>query len=204
MATSAQILNLGRSGAVDVLLTHAPVQEGAFLDEENPQLSEIVVRSEFLLVGPPDLASRLDGLSTVDAFARIFDNGYRFVSRADGSGTHETELRQWKDGVAPSATWYISTGQGMGLTLQVADQRVAFTLAEAGAFYGSENLGNLSPVELLDPPANPYRITVTEDAPDGARQFAEWMLSEAGRNAINRINQDLFGAIVYVPSSGDG
>ncbi len=202
--SSAQILNLGRSGAVDVLLTHAPVQEAAFLAEQDPQLSEIVVSSEFLLVGPPDLAPMLDGLSTVDAFARILDNGYRFVSRGDGSGTHETELEQWREGIAPTGTWYISTGQAMGLTLQVADQRDAFTLAEAGAFLGSENLSNLTPVELVDPPANPYRITVTADAPDGALEFAEWMRSEAGRDAINRINQALFGAIVYAPSSGDG
>ena len=202
--SSAQILNLGKSGAADVLLTHAPVQEAAFLSEQDPLLSEIVVSSEFLLVGPPDLVPTLDGLSTVDAFARVSDNGYRFVSRGDGSGTHETELEQWQDGVAPTASWYISTGQGMGLTLQVADQRDAFTLAEAGAFFGSENLGNLAPVDLLDPPGNPYRITVTADAPVGALEFAEWMLSDAGHDAINRINQALFGAIVYAPKSSDG
>lgn len=199
--SSAQILNLGRSGAVDVLLTHAPAQEAVFLAEQNPQLSEIVVSSEFLLVGPPDLVATFAGLSTVKAFARINHNGYPFVSRGDGSGTHETELGQWPNGVAPTADWYISTGQGMGLTLQVADQRHAFTLAEAGAFFGSENLDNLAQVVLIDPPGNPYRITVTADAPAGAREFADWMLSEAGRAAINRINQALFGAIVYAPNS---
>ncbi|MDH3194543.1 MAG: substrate-binding domain-containing protein [Acidimicrobiia bacterium] len=199
--SSAQILNLGRSGAVDVLLTHAPDQEAVFLAEQNPQLSEIVISSEFLVVGPPDLVPTFAGLSTVEAFARISHNGYPFVSRGDGSGTHETELEQWPNGVAPVAEWYISTGQGMGLTLQVADQRDAFTLAEAGAFFGSENLDNLAQVELIDPPGNPYRITVTADAPPGAREFADWMLSEAGREAINRINQALFGAIVYAPNS---
>ena len=199
--SSAQVLNLGRSGAVDVLVTHAPVQEAAFLAEQNPPLSEIVVSSEFLLVGPPNLTPIFAGLSTMEAFAWISDNGYSFVSRGDGSGTHETELEQWPNGVAPSADWYISTGQGMGLTLQVANQRDAFTLAEAGAFFGSENLDNLAQVDLIDPPGNPYRITVTADAPVGAREFADWMLSEAGHDSINRINQTLFGAIVYAPNS---
>ncbi len=196
--SSAQILSLGRSGAADILFTHAPEQESAFLADENPQLSEIVFSSEFLLVGPADRTASLNGLTTREAFAAIAANRFAFVSRGDGSGTHETELMQWAN-AAPSADWYLSTGQGMGLTLQVADQREAFTLAEAGAYYAAENLDRLVVVDLIDPPANPYRVTVIAAAPDAAVQFAEWLLSESGSMAMGRVNQELFGATVYQP-----
>ncbi len=197
--SSAQILNLGRSGAADVLFTHAPQQEADFLADENPQMSELVFASAFLLVGPTELAASLTGLTTREAFAAIASNGYRFVSRGDGSGTHETELSQWPGGAEPAADWYLSTGQGMGLTMQVADQRGAFTLAEAGAFYAVENLDRLIPVDLTDPPANPYRVTVIAGSPEEGLRFAEWLFSESGKATIVRVNQELFGATVYQP-----
>lgn len=196
--SSAEILSLGRSGTAEVLITHAPKQEAVFLADEQPRISKIAFSSVFVLVGPPGLADTLDGLTTAEAFAQIVNRGYGFVSRGDGSGTNETELNQWPSpGVAPDGDWYISTGQGMGLTLQVADQRGAFTLSELGAFLGAENLGHLARVELVDPPTNPYRITVIESASQASLDFAEWLLGSDGQAAVRRVNDRLFGAIVY-------
>ena len=87
----------------------------------------------------------------------------------------------------------------MGLTLQVADQRGAFTLSEVGAFLGAENLGHLVLVDLVDPPTNPYRITVTESASPAGLNFAEWLLGSEGQATVQRVNQDLFGAVIYQP-----
>ena len=198
--SSAQILNLGKSGAAEVLITHAPEQEAVFLADEHPRISKVVFSSEFVLVGPPLLAETLNGLTTTEAFAQIADRGFGFVSRGDGSGTHETELTQWpRPGEAPEGDWYISTGQGMGLTLQVADQRGAFTLSEVGAFLGAENLGHLVRVDLVDPPTNPYRVTVIESASPAGLDFAEWLLGSDGQAAVRRVNEELFGAVVYQP-----
>ncbi len=198
--SSAQILNLGKSGAAEVLITHAPELEAAFLAEEDPRFSKIAFSSDFVLVGPPDLAETLNGLTTTEAFAQIADRGYGFVSRGDGSGTHETELNQWPSpGGAPDGDWYISTGQGMGLTLQVADQRGAFALSEVGAFLAAENLGHLVRVDLVDPPTNPYRVTVIESASPAGFDFAEWLLGSDGQAAVRRVNEQLFGVVVYQP-----
>ncbi len=198
--SSAQILNLGKSGAAEVLITHAPEQEAVFLADEHPRISKVVFSSEFVLVGPPLLAETLNGLTTTEAFAQIADRGFGFVSRGDGSGTHETELNQWpRPGEALEGDWYISTGQGMGLTLQVADQRGAFTLSEVGAFLGAENLGHLVRVDLVDPPTNPYRVTVIESASPAGLDFAEWLLGSDGQAAVRRVNEELFGAVVYQP-----
>src|SRR5205809_737566 len=57
--------------------------------------------------------------------------GGRFVSRGDKSGTHVLEQGLWKQaGVTPSGAWYIESGQGMGATLGIADDRKAYTLTD--------------------------------------------------------------------------
>ncbi len=134
---SARVLNLGESGAAEVLFTHAPTLELAFQAANDPQRFAVAFTSEFQLVGPIDVIHELDGESFGGAFAQIAAQEWTFITRADGSGTNEVERSIWSSlGVEPEGDWYTSTGQGMGLTLQVADQRRAFTLAEAGAFVG--------------------------------------------------------------------
>src|SRR5256885_997293 len=61
--------------------------------------------------------------------------GARFVSRGDKSGTHLLEQALWKEtGVTPAAPWYIESGQGMGATLGIADDRRAYTLTDRASY----------------------------------------------------------------------
>jgi tungstate transport system substrate-binding protein len=203
---TALALELGRQGAADLLLVHAPDLERDFVEAGFSLLSHPVVNSRFVLVGPPELAGRFDGYGAVQAFDVIADEGLAFVSRADGSGTHETELGVWEEaGVDPSgAEWYIETGQGMGPTIQVADQRGASTLSEYGAFIAAVDSVGL--VDLRIDPAgldNPYTGHVVADgnAVDEATMFLEWLTSSEGSDAIIEANQALFGEIVYEPPS---
>ena len=65
------------------------------------------------------------------ALRRIAESASRFVSRGDRSGTHLLELALWKRaGITPAAPWYIESGQGMGATLGVADDRQAYTITD--------------------------------------------------------------------------
>jgi len=51
------------------------------------------------------------------------------VSRGDDSGTHKKEQSLWRDaGVTPEGSWYLESGQGMGATLTMANERNAHTL----------------------------------------------------------------------------
>ena len=60
------------------------------------------------------------------------------MSRGDDSGTHKKELKLWPAGTEPTATanasWYLSTGQGMGETLKVASEKGAYTLADRATY----------------------------------------------------------------------
>src|SRR5439155_743514 len=89
-------------------------------------------RSDFLIVGPARDPAGLRGLSDpVAAFRKVAERRGIFVSRGDQSGTHQREQLLWKRAGFPSpprGEWYIESGQGMGATLQLADEKQGCTL----------------------------------------------------------------------------
>ncbi len=129
------------------------------------------------------------------------------MSRADGSGTHLVERTGWASiGLDPSGEpWYLETGQGMGLTMQVASERAAVTLAELGAFLAADRVLGLVDARLaragLD---NPYRAMAVSGSPveREAVAFVEWLASPAGHAALAEIDARLFDQPVYVAVSG--
>lgn len=199
--STASVLSLGRRGGAEVLVTHAPRLEAAFAAEGFSSFQAPVMTSRFVVAGPASRVVQLAGLGPAQAFGVIAAEGWTFVSRGDGSGTHEAELAIWDEsGIDPTdAAWYEVTGQGMGLTLQVADQRSAFTLAEAGTLFSAQ-LGGLAVAELDSELLNPYTVTVTVGASDEAEDFARWLTGPEGSAAIAAADLALFGGGVFQPA----
>jgi len=204
--SSARVVELGRRGEADVLLTHEPNALQAFIDEGASAATEVVFVSRFVLVGPQDLIGNLDGLSAPQAFDQIALADWSFVARGDDSGTSTAEMAIWTAlGRDPtSEAWYQETGQGMGATLQVADQRGAFTLADAGTWQETAARLSLAPANLVDAEflANPYSLTlVARNADDRSHEFFDWLTSDAGARVITDVSTALFGSEVYTPFS---
>ena len=202
--SSLEALALGNGGSADLLITHLAEAEEAFLVANPDARQRGVFTSRFLLVGPPDQTVVPEGVPIVEAFRAIRAAEAPFVSRGDGSGTASKEREIWAfAGVDPtSSPWYTETGQGMGFTLQVADQRGAFTIVEEGTFVTIEAI-SLLPIAgeqgtLL---TNPYRITLVENGTAHAEALFTWLTSPAGREAIVAANNDLFGEVVYRPEN---
>ena len=196
-------LELGRRGAADLLIVHASEQEAIFVDEGNAFASSPVVVSRFVLVGPADGIAD-SGLSVTEAFSVIAAAGRTFVSRGDLSGTHERELRLWAAlGIEPGPQgWYIETGQGMGQTLLIADQRSGFTLAELGAFLEARDSLSLVDYQVTgNELTNPYTGYVAAAASnrEGALELLAWLGSQEGIAVIESVNLRLFGEIIYQP-----
>lgn len=197
-------LELGRRGAADLLIVHAPDQEADFVEDGYAFHSSPFAESRFVLVGPPDTDSPIEGTSVVEAFAAIASAGATFVSRGDMSGTNERELSIWKaSGLDPrSEPWYLETGQGMGQTLLIADQRPGFALSEFGAFLQSSRTLSLIDYQVIgDELVNRYTAYVVRDAANrkDALELLEWLGSPDGASAITEVNLRLFGEIVYQP-----
>src|SRR5207253_6244036 len=96
----------------------------------------LVMVNDFVVVGPVrDPAGIRGEARAVAALAKIAASASRFVSRGDKSGTHLLEQSLWTQaGVTPAAPWYIESGQGMGATLALADDRQAYTLSDRGTY----------------------------------------------------------------------
>ncbi|NOY56576.1 MAG: solute-binding protein [Actinobacteria bacterium] len=202
---TSRVLELGRRESADLLITHAPDQERRFVDEGLAFRYAPFIDSRFVIVAPPD--SGLSG-PPEEILRAIARRSFPFVTRADGSGTNAKEIELWRDaGIDPTGRpWYIETGQGMGFTLQVADQRNAATLAELGAYLAAAPTLSLVPVSSDDPRlVNPYHLIVVAHASNrgAAADLAEWLLSPDGRAAERRVDRELFGTIVYEPTDAN-
>lgn len=208
---TGQALALAARGEADVVLSHAPDLEKQYLAEGKLLDRRLVMYNDFLIVGPAaDPAGIRGQRSAVAAFRRIAAAGARFVSRGDRSGTHLLETTLWqRAGVTPAGPWYIESGQGMGATLALADDRRAYTLTDRATLLafgrrvrleamveGDRPLLNLYAVMTVNP-ANGPRVNGA-----GGRAFAEFLVSPAAQEVIRRFGVDRYGRALFVPIAG--
>ena len=108
----------------------------------------------------------------VDALKRIAESQSRFVSRGDKSGTHVLEQALWKQaGVEPKGAWYIESGQGMGQTLGIANDRRAYTLTDRGTWLAFQKRVSLPILVEKDKPLlNIYSVMEVNPANGPARE----------------------------------
>ncbi|MEO1611856.1 MAG: substrate-binding domain-containing protein, partial [Pseudomonadota bacterium] len=139
-----------------------------------------------------DPAGARDAETAADALARIARTEATFYSRGDESGTHRKERSLWPAPPlsGPAAPrWYRETGAGMGATLNIAASVGGYTLADRGTWAAFGNRGELAVLfEGGGDLANPYAILLPVQPAanlQGARLFADWLSSEAGRDAID-------------------
>src|SRR2546426_501466 len=136
VAGSGDILKQGARGEGDVLLTHSPEAEKAWMADGNGTSRRLVMYNDFVIIGPEADPAKVKGLKAADALKRIAEIKAPFVSRGDQSGTHVRELAMWKRaGIEPKGqTWYRDTGQGQGLTMDVASQFQAYAFTDRGTY----------------------------------------------------------------------
>src|SRR5262247_3323037 len=102
VAGSGDILKQGARGEGDVLLTHSPAAEKAWMADGNGTSRRLVMYNDFVIIGPEADAAKIKGLKASDALKRIAEAKAPFVSRGDQSGTHVRELAMWKGaGIEP-------------------------------------------------------------------------------------------------------
>ena len=131
---TGKALRLGENGDVDVVLIHARQAEDEFVSTGFGVNRRDVMHNDFVIVGPAHDPAGIKGLSDVSrAMRRIA--GTAFASRGDESGTHAKERELWAAaGIAPEGSWRLCTGQGMGETLIVADEKQAYCLTDRATY----------------------------------------------------------------------
>ncbi len=216
---TGQAIALGESGDVDVILVHARSSEDAFIQAGHGTQRADVMYNDFILVGPVDDPAGVQGVALAkDALSAIADAEAVFASRGDDSGTHSKELSLWSSaGISTDSVgdWYKSLGQGMGDTLNFANETGAYTLTDRGTYLSmQDNLSNLAVMvggssidenqdsSLYNPygviPVNPDKGNINFEL---AESFVEWLTSVGTQQVIAGFGVDLFGQPLFYPDS---
>ncbi len=223
VAGTGAILQQGRNGDLDVLLTHDREREISFVAGGDGLWRRPVMYNWFVLVGPivPSWQSpwtREQLATNATAFLTLLyehRGEITFVSRGDGSGTYSRELALWAAAGIPPANltgnWYKETGTGQAETLRVAVQFGAYALCDEATWnrHAAAGLtGNLTVVVRdFARMRNQYGVTPISDArhpqanAEGGIAFALWLTGPAGQAVIR--NYTVGGLPAFYPDADD-
>lgn len=188
---TGKALAVARNGDADCIFIHDRQRAKNFVQEGyGTQILELM-QSEFVIVGPPDDPSDVRSATTPEeAFRRIAKARATFISRGDKSGTHSRELKIWQvTGIKPSGKWYLESGQGMGATLIIADEKRGYTLADTATLYAYKKKleiivlyrgGLPNPYQFI--PVNPARSNKVNA--DATRKLLSYLKSDCARAII--------------------
>lgn len=209
---TGQALQMGRDGDADVLLVHAKASEEEFVAEDHGIERFDVMYNDFILLGPEDDPLNLKeeaGSDIVKALSMISEASKTFVSRADDSGTHKTELKLWEEAdIEPEGSWYVEAGQGMGAVNQMTDELQGYTISDRATYLsmidsleldivveGDTKLFNQYGVIAVDPNKND-KINA-----EGAQAFVDWMISDKAQGLIKEFGKEEFGQSLFIPNA---
>ncbi len=157
---TGKALKLAEGGDVDIIFVHAPFAEEEFMRKGFGVDRYEIMHNFFLIAGPPDDPAGIQHKDAVSAFKAIAEKKYNFISRADESGTHKKEMQLWKAAnITPEGSWYLESGQGMGQTLMIADEKRAYCLTDQATFSAYKKKIALSILVRKDEDLlNPYHL----------------------------------------------
>ncbi len=209
------------AGQADLVLVHAPTSEYPYLANGTLVCRKIIAWNYFTIVGPSSDPAQITGKNATDALKSILAYGNQtgtivWVSRNDASGTYTKEVSLWKSAgynwtKISTEPWFTSTGQPMGATLQVADQKDAYTLSDIGTYLAFSHSGKISLEALIKGPdyslLNVYSVyavnpqVVSNASFSQAIEFIKWLISDTGQQVINNYGtgnysqQQFYGAV---------
>jgi tungstate transport system substrate-binding protein len=195
----------------DVLLVHAKGSEEKFVADGFGTRRTDLMYNDFVVVGSAADPAGVAGMDDVEAaLSMIAEQGALFASRGDDSGTHKAELALWQaagvDPAAASGAWYRETGSGMGATLNTGIGMGAYVMTDRATWISFENKQDYGiAVEGDEVMFNQYGvIPVSPDHcpsvnAEAARTFADWLVSEAGQEAI--ASYEVEGQQLFFPNA---
>jgi len=210
-------IEYGKRGDVDILTLHDLELEEMFVKEKHGIRRQPFAYNYFLIVGPPEDPAGIKNLEPADAFAKIKSEAeknperIKFVSRGDNSGTYFRERAIWEKAgfdfrnIQKASRWHIETGRGMGSTLMMADEMLAYTLTDRGTFlaYKCHNLAplcsegsqllNVYSAIAVDPKKH-QRINY-----EMAEKFIEFLISEEGQRLIGEYRVSSSDQQIFIP-----
>lgn len=210
---TGEALKMGENGDVDIVLVHAKASEEEFVANGYGVERFPVMYNDFIIVGPEEPIAHTDDVEA--AFKQITDDKLPFVSRGDDSGTDKKEKKIWTTlELDPTVNEnYVESGQGMGATLTMADEKQAYCLTDRGTYLkmkkdadialeleivceGAKDLLNQYGVIAVNPEKYP------EVNNEAANEFIEWICSEDVQKLIGEYGVEEYGQALFTPNAG--
>lgn len=217
---TGQAIKYGENGDVDLIMVHDRAAEDKFIDAGYGLDRRVFASNYFLVAGPESDPAKIAGLTATEAFKAIekagtTDTKVAFVSRGDGSGTHSREKLLWKAAgfdytVVNKSPWYIDAAAGMGQTLNMANEKDAYTLSDSATW--NTMAGNLSikpyiteGKDLLNIYAvirvNPDKFPDAAINVDAGKKWTNFLISDETQKFFADFQKD--GKPLFVPAKGD-
>ena len=210
---TGEALAMGQNGDVDIVLVHAKASEEEFVASGAGVERFPVMYNDFVVVGPEEEGKYGDYIAA--CFGAIQEGKLTFVSRGDDSGTDKKEKKIWAAlEIDPTANPnYLESGQGMGATITMADEKEAYTLTDRGTWLKFKNDADLN-IELnivcegAKDLLNQYGvIAVNPEMFEGlnneaANVFIEWICSDKVQELIGQFGVEEYGQALFTPNAG--
>jgi tungstate transport system substrate-binding protein len=211
-----------------VTLTSSSFTHLRFLEGGYGVNRKIIAYNFFTIVGPADDPAQIQGKTATEALSNIVAYGQSmtdqsgatqiWVSRGDNSGTNSKEKSLWTATgynytELSTEPWFASTGQGMGATLTVANQKEAYTLSDIGTYLKFSTDGTIDLDALIleeQSLLNVYSVMAVDSATVQANQtihesinfndamdFIEYLISPATQQLINDFGKDIYGQPLF-------
>jgi tungstate transport system substrate-binding protein len=216
-------IETAKKGNADLILVHDPAAEKAFLTDGYGVNRKIVAYNFFILVGPSSDPAGIKGLTPVEAIKKIAAEGAKgnatWVSRGDNSGTHSKEKALWKlaglnvtllkrETTPDGKPWYYEAGAGMTATLQLADQKNAYTITDMASYLKNSASGNIKLVKVVDAgkdTLNVYSAIVcnpsknTRGHYEASMTFVKYLASDEGQALFKTFGVTQYGQALFKP-----
>jgi tungstate transport system substrate-binding protein len=217
-----------KNGDADIVLVHAPSIELDFLEGGYGVNRKIIAYNFFTIVGQADDPAGIKGKTATEALQNIVAYGQNledqsgltqiWVSRSDNSGTNSKEKSLWTAAGYDYAElsiepWFASTGQGMGATLNIANQKNAYILSDIGTYLKFHADGSIEIVALIveeQALLNVYSVMAVNTKTVQANQtihsqinfndamdFIEYLISPSTQHMINDFGINTYGESLF-------
>ncbi len=210
---TGEAIAMGENGDVDIVFVHAKSREDAFVSKGFGVKRVPVMYNDFVIVGPKTPLAKSKNIN--EFFSAISNQKLPFISRGDKSGTHTKEVNIWKAvKIDPKANPnYVESGQGMGATISMADEKKAYTLTDRGTWLkisndaniktelevvceGDKNLFNQYGIIAVNPEKFPKTNLKAAEA------FIAWIVSPEIQKVVGEFGVDKYGQPLFVPNAG--
>ncbi len=211
---TGKALKMGGNCDVDILFVHAPASEKKFIATGFGVDRQQVMYNDFIIVGPKKDPATVNGLTPSAALQKIKNTSAKFFSRGDNSGTNKKELSLWKNAnvdAKSASSWYVQTGQGMLVTINMAAEKDGYTMTDRGTWikYMSQK-GEANKLKVVvegdKSLFNQYSVVsinkekCSNVKPELAKKFTNWVVSASTQKTIADFR--LLGQALFIPNAG--